>query len=348
MQNMAQAQRTYHAAFLSNPAIRTIAGKPKWTISDKDKKPISLYYLLWRHDATHGCQADMPCDMLPLDQMIDRFHAVYPQAGLISNFAFNLDVMEDNLVVLDIEPTCSPSLMAKFLELPYLYGERSMSGKGVHLVFPKPSNFEDFPAAMQKLALKGPKKHYEILLAHWVTFTGNTLKRPVGRNIENQKPFEALYAELAQKQTTSQTIEADIDAGGIPSDVSEIPDSDYILELLTKETNDYRRTPEDFDNDMSRYEHGYTGHKYYKLKLILALSRIQDNGHLYTVEERVRLVYEAVKATIAYREKHERVDHGIPWLMQQAIIIVKKDTPKEDPAFDEFEKRTGVPLRDEE
>ena len=347
MENMAQMQRTHHDAFLSNPAVRSIADRPKWTISDKDKRPISLYCLLNRHGEVKGCHTDMPGDMLPLDEMIDRFHATFPNAGLLSNFAYNLDVMEDDLVVLDIEPTCPPAQLRRFMQLPYLYGERSLSGKGIHLVFPKPSNFDLFPKAMKKVALKGPGKHYEILLNHWVTFTGNVLPQPVGKNTDNQKPFEALYAELAMKQTESDENELNVEASQLTQNIADIPDSDYILELLLKDANVYNRQPSDFDNDMSRYEHGFVGWKYYKLRIIMELSRIKRNGHLYTVEERILLIYEATRQQLPYREKHEQINQHMPWLLYQATTIVARDTPKNDPAAIEYKKRTGRDLRDE-
>lgn len=312
---------SHYQTFLSNPTIQRLMSIPKWTISDKDKRPISMYNLLYRNQV-RGAQTDMPGDMLELPKLIEQFSMHFPGEGMISNFVFYLDVMVDDIVVLDIEPSCPSTLKREFLQLPYLYGETSLSGKGIHLVFPKPKNFDNFPAAAKKVAMKGPGKHYEILMNHWVTFTGRPLGHPVGKNPENQKPFELLYAKLAIKQKEAQTAELHLDAQRLKDDIAEIPDSDYIMDILLRPANDVRISVEQYDGDMSRYEFAYFGIKYSQLANLLSSTRIKKNGHTYTAEDYIHLLYAISVQQLPHRDKHDTVRQHMPWLLYEATQIV--------------------------
>lgn len=311
-----------YKTFLSNPAVRSIASKPKWSISDKDKRPISLYNLLYNRIVVGG-KPGVIGDTDTLDGLIKSFCRTFPDQGQIANFAFFLDAIDDDIVVLDIEPECPTSLKAEFAQLPYIYGEVSMSGRGMHLLFPKPKNFDDFPIAAKKKAMKGPKKYYEILMGHWVTFTGRALKRSVGRNIENQEPFEKLFATLAAQQTESAKIDIELDPERLRENVAEIPDADYIIDILTRPANAVGFKPERYDNDMSRYEFAYFGIKCSQLTSLLRSTRIKSNGHTYTPEDFIRLLYVIGTTELEHRDKHDSTRNGMPWLMYEAAQLVE-------------------------
>ena len=312
---------SHYRTFLSNPTIQRLTSIPKWTISDKDKRPVSMFNLLYRNQV-RGAQTDTPGDMLELPKLIEQFSERFPGGNMISNFAFYLDVMTDDIVILDIEPSCPSALMQEFLQLPYLYGETSMSGRGIHLVFPKPANFDDFPAAAKKVAMKGPGKHYEILMNHWVTFTGRALGRPVSKNHENQKPFELLYAKLAMQQKETQTTELHFDAQRLKEDIAGIPDSDYIMEIMLCPANDVHVDKAKFDGDMSRCEFAYLGSKYCQLANLLSGTRIKKNGHTYTAEDYIRLLYAISIQQLPHRDKHDTMRQHMPWLLYEATQIV--------------------------
>ena len=303
--------------FFANPVIQELAPRPFWSVSDKNKRPIDMYALETLHEIK-GANPELSGATATLDKTIDILH--YP-----SNHAYLLDVMRDNYVVLDIEKSASTHNRQRFLKLPYVYGETSLSKKGLHLVLPKPENFDDFPAATTKLKLQHASGEYEILLNHWVTFTRNMLTRaqnPRG----NTDDWNKLYAELA---TQAKEILRATEAIEWPAnDIDSIPDADTIIEKLT-DPHIYRKTPQDFlrsDNtpDMSRYEAGWMFKHLYVLQRIIKAPPISTNDHTYTKQDCATLLAYLAKDKLEHRDKHDQIRCGHPYLVYIAKNIVEK------------------------
>ena len=314
--------------FYEHPVIKKIAKNQKWTVSDKDKCPLDVTAYLkdnvvWGLAWNRGYN---PCVTLE-DLCIS-----IPNAA---NNCYYLDAITDRIVILDIEPSCPDDLKQKFLELPYIYGETSMSGKGYHLIFELPSDiFRKYPNASDKLALQDENREYEILLNHMVTFTRNMIPPATGTDIE---PFMKLFEELCAKQKPKvRSVEFDMDK----KEPTDIPDMDRILTHLVRQTykdkNGKIKRPEDFTEkgvpDHSRYEFGYAGFLLDKLNKILDVYFIKNNGHEYTMSEKAWFIYWTLKNCIEPRAKHEEMRNGMPWLLYIATTIVGRNEKIEEKA----------------
>lgn len=295
--------------FYTNPFIRSIAKNERWSVSDKNKRPIDMFELMSNHRIWG---ANINSDTNPCVDL-ETLCNVLPDAA---NNAYYLNALVDGYVVLDIEPICPDDIKEAFFKTDYVYGEVSMSGKGYHLVYKLPDSIKKYPIAQKKIKMKEEHKYYEILLNQWVTFTRNMIDPPVERTDD----FEALFEEMASKQTESHKVEFDID-NMKPDD---IPNGDYILDVLSHCF--YRKTLKDFYDDISRYEYGYIGFLHYNLNQILNISHIKQS-HTYTPSEKAWLLYETARNEIPHRAKHDELRDGLPWLLYLSREIVAKAKP---------------------
>lgn len=301
--------KTFHNFddFYNHPFIKSITDNEKWTVSDKDKKPIDMFAYKYRQQITGALFTDNK-SLVSLPELCE----LIPNAR---NNAYFMDSIVDKFVVLDIEPICPDAIKQKLLKTKYVYGEISMSGKGYHLIYPLPNCFSKYPIAQKKIVMKEEHGYYEILLQHYVTFTRNMLPDATGR-----EDFEKIFEELASTQ--KETIRKDID-------VQELKPNNIPLEkdiLITLNHLDYNKTPIDFYNDMSKYEYGFMGFLYYKLKKQLALQDYKE--HKYSDNEKAWLLYTVAKNKIPKRQKHDEYRNNLPWLLYLASEIIAKDENK--------------------
>ena len=285
--------------FYDHPFIKSINNKERWTVVDKDKRPIDMFSFIYEHKINGAAF----CDEKSLVSL-STLKSVLPNAA---NNTFYMDALTDNFVVLDIEPSCPNDIKQELIKLPYIYGEISLSGKGYHLIFPLPECINEYPIAKNKIVFKEPHKYYEILLNHYVTFTRNMLPDSV-IDSTNEHEFEKLFRKMAEEQKNTVRTDFDIDE----EEPDDIPQKDEILKILNNQK--YKKTPESFFNDMSKYEYGHISFLYEKLLCILSLSDIKA-AHDYTDTEKAWLLYEATKEALPYRDKHEESRNGLPWLM---------------------------------
>ena len=297
--------------FYYHPVIMRIATEPRWTISHPEQKmPIDVYKAVYQNKiagASYSPDREGDGTLVTLPELIKHI----PDAV---NHAYKLDALRDHLLVLDIEPSCPDDIKAEMLKMPYLYGERSMSGKGYHLVFELPDCFDEYPIAKQKIVLKGPQKHYEILLDHYVTFTRDMLPAASG-----SVSFEPLFRNLCAQQT--ETIRNDFHMDVIKPE--DIPSYDSIVGALSHAA--YKKTAADFDDDESRYEYAFTAFIHRKLRDVLqTVGYIRNNGHAYTESEITWIVYAVTAERLTYRAKHDESRNGMPWLLYLAREAVAK------------------------
>ena len=309
-------------AFLENPLIEALAQEEAWSISDKDKRPLDIFELE-TYRRVVGCRPDMPGSMVTLDHML----RLVPDPP---NLAFFLNADVQGYVCLDVEKTCDEELKQRFLSMAFVYGETSLSGKGLHLWFPMPNNIGAYPDVRHKIKLRETRGKYELLMrSHWVTFTGNMVEpvpAPVGAETLT---IENVYADLARQAPKPPVSVTGAVCDGC-ADISQIPDIDYIMDLLLNR-NPFEKVPEDFpdDNnaarcDMSRYEYAYISSRYRLLRMILKLSRIEGNGHVYTIDERWAILLECAVSFLDHREKHDQMRCGMPYLAYNTRSILMR------------------------
>ena len=311
--------RTIFKHFYDNPVIKALADKPKWTVSDSDKRPIDMYDLKNR-GVVHGALTNKGYNpYVTLNELCDFL----PNA---SNNAFFLDSLEDDIVVLDIEPICPKELRSKLLKLPFEYAEISMSGKGIHMIFKLPKHIlDEYPVVRERTYMREENGYYEILLQHMVTFT----RRAVGRSKtpDGIEAFEKLFTDLARNAKQAPKVDvATINQQAIAS----IPYFDALCNVLKYQ--DYKKKPEDFFNkdkskiDYSAYEFAISG--FYYRKLMKCLPNRKYKEHTYNDAEISLIIYTIIKDKVDHRAKHDESRKGMPWLLYVVATFVAK--AKED------------------
>ncbi|MBD0673941.1 hypothetical protein BU198_25300 [Streptomyces sp. CBMA156] len=325
--------------FYGNPAIRTLAGACRWTISGqigeetpgdpvrppKRKVPIDVRHLL--DGCSSSCQHAGPLrGAFALDETclltLDELTTAIPNAA---NTAFYLQAQTDGVLVLDIEADCPPAVATDLLRLPAsLYSELSMSGRGFHLVMPLPKNFHDFPVAADKRVLREEHGWYELLLDHWSTFT----RQPVPAHIVARgnaattaptfASIEDLYAQLAVNASESSGASASV--VDTAEDMPDIPYSQAIVEQALARARHQLRDPGDFNHDMSRWEFSVLAslHGWMRTQL-RAYSAL---GVEYSAGETAWLLYKAALDVIPARPKHSERRNGRPFLLDRAAALV--------------------------
>lgn len=292
--------------FYNHPFIQSIANKERWTVSDSEKMPIDMFAFIYQQGRIKGAAFTNENSLVSLPTLCKAI----PNAA---NNTFFMDSLTDNFVMLDIEKTCPDDIKAELLQLPYIYGETSLSGKGYHLVFPVPACMSEYPVAMKKTAMKETHGYYEILLNHYVMFTRNMLPPATGNG-----DFDTLFRSLCEQQKDVHREDVEIDS----LEPEQGPDYDKIVGLLMRQ--DYRKTKTDFCEDASKYEYGYMGHLHYKLKQILKVNTIAV-GYTYSDNEKAWILYTVAKDKIPYRAKHDESRDGLPWLLYLAREVIAKD-----------------------
>ena len=302
-----------YSAFYTHPFIQQIGTFPKWTVSDKNKRPIDAAALK-ASGIIRGAAKPYEKRTMSLDELT----AFLPNAA---NHAFYLDCLEDGFMVLDIEPKCPPKLKQKLLSLPYIYGERSLSGQGYHLIFPMPKNFDQFPEAENKVVLKEQHGWYEILMNHWVTFTRNVIPLCSHPRFD----FETLYAFLARKAAATVSGTVQIEEVSIES----ISLGTRLVDEMLHRPPFYKKKLSDFENDHSRYEFGLISFLVFKLNSLTSKVPYCLNTKPYTDSDKSAILYKVVTdpSVLPHREKHDTLRNGTPYLLyiiSRALAVSKE------------------------
>jgi hypothetical protein len=296
--------------FYTNPIISAIADIPRWTVSDNEKVPINMRELMTTGRLWGAHEISAEC-LVTLDDMT----SFLPSAA---NNAFYLRAQSDGFLVLDIEKTCPPDVARDLLRIPNLFAERSMSGKGYHLILPLPANFWDFPIATGKRVLKEEHGWYEILLDHWVTFTREVIPA-TELPPQDFEPgaWERLYEKLAMGAVEAPTSEFDISA-----ERPDIVRGDQILELMTRRP--LEKSIDDFNGDASRFEFSVLGVLYGRLSPILVAIADAEPDAVHDESVKSWLIYEAATRLLPHREKHDEIRNGMPLLLNAAVALVAR------------------------
>lgn len=296
--------------FRNDTFIATIANTKKWTVSTNQKVPIDMHLLITQGRIS-GALFNDETSLVSLDEL----HDTLPTAA---NYAFYLDALLDNFVVLDIEPKCPDPIKNQLKNMPCLYCETSMSGHGIHMVFHLPNDIlTQYPDARQKVVFKEDHGWYEILLNHYVTFTGNILPANIGTN---DTEFRQLFTAMASQQ--KYTTKADIDIEQIAS--VETRYTAQILETLRNHAKRYKKSKKDFNDDISRYEFAYMAYLYKGIQSIISIPIIAQE-HDYNDAEQAWFMFTIASELLPSRAKHEEFRDNMPWLLYLAFEVIAKN-----------------------
>lgn len=295
--------------FYNNDTIKELAKNPKWSISNNDKVPINMFKLRFEGDPTRGASPFDPTSMVTLEEILQ----LLPTAA---NYAYYLDYTVDDIIVLDIEKTCPDDLKEKFLKVPYLYGEVSLSGEGYHLIVPTPYKlFKQNPASLNCVKMQDKQRRFEVLMNHWVTFTRNALPPS-----EGTQDLAELINELVLEQQETQKGDVSVEA--------EMPKGQVYDDFVDRVCNTfrYRKDLSDFNNDYSRFEFGYLS----KLAITIR-NMLKHSRHNFSDNEVIWIMGRVAEIQLRHRDKHDTYRNGLPWLVynaQEAYAASMNDSKK--------------------
>ena len=241
--------------FRQNKAINLLANLPYWTLTKSDNKMPSdvnkfFQYVREKNDIPEffygATEADGNIPFTSLDNLYQMLTVelkramddkIFPEATHDINIgpvAFRLTTRIQPYVILDIEPKASDEIRNKFLDTKFLYCETSMSGKGLHMIFEAKDilskyakdvlSFE-YPDAAIKPALKSEDGAFEILINHYVTFTGENIIEPTS---SDDSYFYEVFEKLASEaKPPMPVVEAKTDC-----DVSNIFKGQHLLDIV--------------------------------------------------------------------------------------------------------------------
>ena len=310
--------------FYEHDFIKTIANQKAWTISDNKKIPIHMGKLMLE-SRTVGAN---PYDITSFVNLYELYHFYLTKFNAYPpNHAFYLDAIEHGFCVLDIEPKCPENIKQQLLQLPYRYGEISLSGKGYHLVFDLPIEIlKEYPIVYQKVAMKEEHGYYEILLNHFCTFTGKLIPPSNPSTLNGFNGFKELFQTLAMEQKDTRGSDVDVqEIEGVNTKMT-----DQILILLHTASKQYHKTLADFHDDHSTYEFAFIAFLNYKLNLILKVQAIQNENHVYSDSEKAWFLWQTAMNDLPFRAKHrEKRDH-LPWLLYVAKKVISLSTTEDN------------------
>ena len=280
---------------LNEPLFDKMKQKSLWTVSSvKTKMPLDLQWFIQHQSEPNAIKGAKYQDHRSLGTYQELVDAIPNHITATYYYCTN----NEDYIFLDIEPKCPEHIRKHLLQLPYVYGEVSMSGKGIHLLLPKPKNINDYPDALIKVQLQDDNGYYEILMNHYATFTGKTIPLPTKINDFTDK----LYKSLAEKATATKSIEL------LDSDIIEIDDIPYsqeIIELVMRQP--FEKSLSDYGNNHSKYEFGmmnYYAHRIYK-KSKLRIFEEYD----YSDNDLLSLLYFVIQENLHHRTKHDEIRH---------------------------------------
>lgn len=313
--------------FHTHPIIQQLGQNPRWTMSGVKSKtgkvPLDAWHYVDRGGEKIGARGHDQNYLMTLEGVYKTF---YQEICTLQNvpYVYYLDCLIDDIVCLDVEPDCSNELKQMFLRLPFLYGEFSLSGKGLHLLLPLPKDiFSQYPQAQKKLKMQNAKEGYEILLNHWMTFTGNMLYP--AQNLVDMEEFRKIFDIECKKQVESE-LKRQIDAKLIAPE--EIPGFNAIMARMQYGSVN-PKLPSQYET-MSHYEYGSASFIMHKLYRILRAYPVYTMNHTYTDEEIIMLIYYKLVDVLQHREKHDTERDGLPYLVYIIRNLVSKNPFKQE------------------
>ncbi len=267
------------------------------TMPGNPKVPVAMDS--WGTDRLRGNRHRDETDCVDLPRLLD----LVPDG---TSYGFYLDSREAGIVVADIEPDCPEDLRERLLDAPWAYGEISVSGKGLHLLFLADDLGGSFVEDAERL--RSENNWFEFLQRHWVTFTGKALARDPGYDLTSLRElYEGCPTALGGSSSTAARDAAELACARRPARNSYEGDEATLMAYL--ERLEYGRSPADFGDDRSTYE--WTRMRW----LLHRIRESREYGGLGRSQAE-EIAAECARRTFpdAYeREVKKGIRQGLPW-----------------------------------
>lgn len=336
------------SVFMENETIKKLAKDNRWTISSNEKVPLDAKVLLRSGEIKWASILKKPYPLVTLNELNQDENL------LGCNRTYRLNAKKNLTFMIDIEPSATDDVILSGINFPANYTEISMSGRGVHLLVEVPKdlvNDENRYLFEERSVIKDQSKTFEYLFnEHYITFTKRiATDKPIADFVNNQADREKLINLLAHIVESDKIAKANrVNIDGIDINIAEnetpeqttareylmsIPPTVKLIEQLSM------LSPTDYNNDMSDYE--WDVHVACCKRAITTMENVKlaspspflDKVGCMTEENFCSWAYELSKEILPWREKHEGIRRGDPWLVYQtkrawAYVIAKQRDKK--------------------
>lgn len=284
-----------HDVFLNNPLIQEIGKENKWTVSYRDKDgskiPTDAKKLVETGYIGPAYIHNGPYPLLTLDEL-DKGIKKQKDIPYESNRAYRLHSNLNRVIMIDVEPEASDTMLRFAADFPAHYSEISQNG-GVHLLIKVPEDLitekteylfdstvikerkEKEPSENENkedskntdetdTRKKPPKASYEVLLNnHFVTFTKKMIMgKPIAdfeNNPEDKKRLETFLGNVVKMDEKQKEIRDMMKGKSVEMDTSDV-DMEKVMQIFNSTPRSIfiakqkNKSAVDYNNDLSRYE----------------------------------------------------------------------------------------------
>lgn len=318
--------------FRNVPIINYLSTDKRWTVSDKDKRPINAKKLLETGDLFGAREESELVTLIDLDND-PNLQAV--------NRTYRLNARHNNIIMIDVEPEASNEMKNFAYFFPAHFTELSMNG-GVHLLIHVPDDcitddnrymFTDLSVFKEPIP-DGENRpaHYEVLFNdHYVTFTKKAVMEKPSVDFDTDLEAKAklvnfldeivkLDKERKNNRELAKQNQIDIFEESITDEKhKQIVKFTEIRHLDTIKQRAMNRSLEDYGGDHSRYEMSLAtavaGGIWRTSNIAKTTVSYRDILSTFTDQDYVYAVYLIIDDVIPHRNKHDEYRDGLPWLM---------------------------------
>lgn len=329
--------------FMEYPIIQFLGKDNRWTISDKEKRPVDAKHLLETHEVRNARVYDDPYPLVTLAELNADENLYH------TNRAYRAQAQHNHVLILDVEPDASPEVKQFAIDFPAHFTELSRNG-GVHLIIAVPdiAITPENEYLFTSTVIKSPDNTFELIMNdHYITFTKRIVHdKPIADFKNNEDDFNKLVnfldnivkmdAKAKEERELKRQMAVDFDDSDLHLDlIDKLMDSKNFIAFMEKQSE---KTPDSFHGDLSRYEgsiatacagfvHRFATSLPNTLVLKETFKEMTDNDWIYTA-------YKMTKFIVPERDKHDEYRDGMPWLLYNAqsgwTFIRAKDQQKKE------------------
>lgn len=316
------------AVFRQNPLIDKMKSDTEWTVSNNNKAPLDAKKLLYEnYKMEYASLFEEPYPLVALTEL-----DADPNLDYV-NRAYHLDARKNRIFMIDVEPEATNDTLMNAMMCPAGYTEVSKRG-GIHLLIEIPEDLitPENEYLLDTTVIKDEKLEIEYIFNnHYCTFTKkivlakpstdfatNEVAKEVLKNILDtiviiDKDNKIAREEAKKIKTNFNTDHLNMKA------INKLISIKSLNQFISQQQ---KKSSADYNNNESSYERAVAVACVYKIKSTVKFAKespyltkmfesFDDNDAIYAA-------YELSKKIIPYREKHDTMRNGLPWLLYQA------------------------------
>lgn len=317
-------KQQHNDIFMKNPLIQKLKKENRWTVSDKNKRPVDAKHLLETHQVRNARVNDTPYPLVTLEALNNDPNLLH------TNRAYRTQAQLNNVIVIDVEPEATDDMLEFAINFPAHLTEISRNG-GVHLFIeiPKSMVTPENEYLLKSTVIKSPNNDYEIISNdHYITFTKRiVLDKPIAdfeQNIEHRNQLERFLnnivemdAETQRQRKLRRRVAIDFDDSNIHHEtIEKLLDSNVFIDFMAQQAE---KSPSEFNNDLSRYEASIgtacAGHVNRFVENLPYTQVLKDTFEHMTENDWIYAAYKMVEFIVPFRDKHDEYRNDLPWLL---------------------------------